>query len=501
MSKKIHPKKTVKTGINSGNTSAAGITGTRTSDNSYKEETANRSSGENGKACSHCKTINESAANFCVQCGYKFDIVAGEAENKVTATQKAPGFHKPQEKQETQGKQENFQSHKVHKTFEHPQNPDVNELPESYKLPESPITTKAIETPEEKVSPSSNVSKRKKRASKVANPGEESYEVRMILSGADIAKANTDPQKPIPGTHKKNASPIAALLAKLPLPDKKQNKEIVKSPQPRRQPANPEKTALTADEPPVREGRPVINKRSKITVSPKEPFMPENAKVRNKPSKPVQKKQKQASRQTPKRINMPTYLKIAIMIVVILLLMTPFLYSLYKNFQQSGTTDFSGKRDGTTIDVTGTAFDGALLSIPRLGLESGIAVSGGNFPDIGSRLNHGPAFLKSSKEPGETGNTIIGAHRTEHGGFFNNLELLEQGDSIIIKTQGKELAYTVSNLINTDVGNHKEMELFYDKPAVPVVVLVTNESGITPGDSTKRIVVIGRLTKAGSTLW
>jgi LPXTG-site transpeptidase (sortase) family protein len=54
-------------------------------------------------------------------------------------------------------------------------------------------------------------------------------------------------------------------------------------------------------------------------------------------------------------------------------------------------------------------------------------------------LRKGPGFYVSSVLPGEVGTTVICGHRTTYGAPFNRVDELEEGDEIILETEGNEL--------------------------------------------------------------
>lgn len=56
-----------------------------------------------------------------------------------------------------------------------------------------------------------------------------------------------------------------------------------------------------------------------------------------------------------------------------------------------------------------------------------------------STLRKGPGFYVGSALPGEEGTTVICGHRTTYGAPFNRVDELEEGDEIILETEGNEL--------------------------------------------------------------
>jgi len=53
-------------------------------------------------------------------------------------------------------------------------------------------------------------------------------------------------------------------------------------------------------------------------------------------------------------------------------------------------------------------------------------------------LKKGPGHYSSSALPGENGTCLVAGHRTTYGAPFNRLDELEEGDEIIIETEGNE---------------------------------------------------------------
>ena len=77
----------------------------------------------------------------------------------------------------------------------------------------------------------------------------------------------------------------------------------------------------------------------------------------------------------------------------------------------------------------------ARLRIPRLKLDE-IVLEGVD----GSELNAGPGHLTGSVFPGETGNSVISAHRDRH---FSRLGNIEVGDTLVTETGSSETTWVV----------------------------------------------------------
>ncbi len=62
-------------------------------------------------------------------------------------------------------------------------------------------------------------------------------------------------------------------------------------------------------------------------------------------------------------------------------------------------------------------------------------------------LRKGPGYYISSALPGEEGTCLVAGHRTTYGAPFNRLGELEEGDEIIIETEGNEkFTYIVTGM-------------------------------------------------------
>ena len=86
----------------------------------------------------------------------------------------------------------------------------------------------------------------------------------------------------------------------------------------------------------------------------------------------------------------------------------------------------------------------AQIRIPRIAVDS-IVVQGVARVD----LRKGPGHYPDSPLPGQEGNAAIAGHRTTYGAPFGNLEQLEEGDRIFVRTFQGDFTYEVyqANLI------------------------------------------------------
>jgi LPXTG-site transpeptidase (sortase) family protein len=121
---------------------------------------------------------------------------------------------------------------------------------------------------------------------------------------------------------------------------------------------------------------------------------------------------------------------------------------------------------------------GATLKIAKIGLE--VPLLHGLTVEMSS-----PSLCEGSALPGTKGGvSIIGGHRTSHGGYLRRIDELEAGDSIEISFNGKNFTYQVT-------GSEK---LFPDQAGQ--LVSGASSSALLkifacdpPGKSTQRIVV------------
>ena len=76
------------------------------------------------------------------------------------------------------------------------------------------------------------------------------------------------------------------------------------------------------------------------------------------------------------------------------------------------------------------------LTIPSIKLDA-VVVEGVNRRD----LLMGPGHLPDTPEPGQTGNSVISAHRDT---FFRHIHELKQGDYILVQRAGRQFRYQVT---------------------------------------------------------
>lgn len=80
----------------------------------------------------------------------------------------------------------------------------------------------------------------------------------------------------------------------------------------------------------------------------------------------------------------------------------------------------------------------AILRIPKLGLEKAV-VEGVGVPD----LKKGPGHYPGTPMPGQPGNAGIAGHRTTYGAPFYEIDRLQAGDEILVRTLQGEFRYVV----------------------------------------------------------
>jgi LPXTG-site transpeptidase (sortase) family protein len=101
-------------------------------------------------------------------------------------------------------------------------------------------------------------------------------------------------------------------------------------------------------------------------------------------------------------------------------------------------TEEAPTKDPTEEVQLGDAY--AVLSIPRFGADwSWVVIEGVRSSD----LARGPGHYQDSAGPGEFGNLAIAGHRAGHGAPFANLDQLNVGDTVELKTANGTWTYTV----------------------------------------------------------
>lgn len=102
--------------------------------------------------------------------------------------------------------------------------------------------------------------------------------------------------------------------------------------------------------------------------------------------------------------------------------------------------------DGPDLPEGGRAF--ALLTIPRLGEQavypvvrgSGRTGTGIEMDDLSMGVAHYP----KTAGPGEIGNFALAGHRATHGEPFRDLDQLQVGDEVLVRTREEHLTYVMT---------------------------------------------------------
>jgi sortase A len=106
--------------------------------------------------------------------------------------------------------------------------------------------------------------------------------------------------------------------------------------------------------------------------------------------------------------------------------------------QDTGLGEISEQQIGHVPLGTGIA----VLRIPRFGLGyTQVIVEGTGYED----LKRGPGHYADTAYPGQVGNFSVAGHRTTYGAPFNKLDILGEGDAIVLETKTKWFTYTVQD--------------------------------------------------------
>jgi LPXTG-site transpeptidase (sortase) family protein len=126
-----------------------------------------------------------------------------------------------------------------------------------------------------------------------------------------------------------------------------------------------------------------------------------------------------------------------------------------------------------------------VLVIPAIDLEAPIVEVGYESQEIGGSLAmtwsvpdyYAVGWHQSSAPPGQAGNTVLNGHEYVHGGVFQDLIELKEGDEIIVYYEGAAHPYRVSerNIV--------------EEEGQPLAVRVENAKWILP-TTDKRLTII-----------
>jgi sortase A len=121
------------------------------------------------------------------------------------------------------------------------------------------------------------------------------------------------------------------------------------------------------------------------------------------------------------------------------------------------------------------------ISIPKLGVEmtmyEGIRLS---------TLDYGPGHWPGTALPGETGNVVVGGHRTSKHRVFRNVDQLVPGDEIIFDDEVGQHTYLVNRV---EIVEPTAMWIV-DPTDTPTVTLFACHP---PGSTSQRIIVFADL--------
>lgn len=158
---------------------------------------------------------------------------------------------------------------------------------------------------------------------------------------------------------------------------------------------------------------------------------------------------------------------------------------------QSIIDEMTGAVEKEKLKELATAFKAGLrtdqaiaqLEIPRIGLNVIVVEGTGD-----SSLRKGPGHLEETPLPGMQGNFAVAGDRVLYGAPFLNLDEMEAGDEIILKTPYGRFVYAVSSksiVIPEDVSVIKSN-------GTEMITLSTCDP---PWDTSRRLVVQGTVTE------
>ncbi|WP_319975472.1 class E sortase [Lentzea sokolovensis] len=103
--------------------------------------------------------------------------------------------------------------------------------------------------------------------------------------------------------------------------------------------------------------------------------------------------------------------------------------------------------------VPGEAF--AKMYIPALGRDYQFAVVEGTTP---ADLEIGPGHYRATAGPGEKGNFAVAGHRVGKGAPFNDLDLLQSCDAVVVETESMWFVYRVLPMTNEEASWTQDKE-------------------------------------------
>ncbi len=192
-----------------------------------------------------------------------------------------------------------------------------------------------------------------------------------------------------------------------------------------------------------------------------------------------------------------------------LLLFSPFFSDIYTKHQQALLLEeyrkaFANKPDLDFLifneddedsvfilpDGAPTGFENVILIIPSLDVEVAVIGPPKDFAGYGPMLLKAPVFFRDSVYPGGQGNVAITAHRLDHGSYFYDLDLLEEGDKIYLETPGLRFEYIVQE---SKIIDETDTSIVRDHADPHYLVLVTCEPKDTRQPTPIRLAVRAEL--------
>src|SRR5580692_7231025 len=123
-----------------------------------------------------------------------------------------------------------------------------------------------------------------------------------------------------------------------------------------------------------------------------------------------------------------------------------------------------------------------LLTIPRIGMNGAAIVEGTDE----NQLQQGPGHYQGTPLPGQGGNTAIAGHRTTYGAPFYNLNELQPGDPIMVRTFQGTFNYAVSQ---TNIVSPTDSAVLDDSSTAELTLTTCNPRY----SSSERLVVVALL--------
>lgn len=137
---------------------------------------------------------------------------------------------------------------------------------------------------------------------------------------------------------------------------------------------------------------------------------------------------------------------------------------------------------GETAYLPGDAV--ARIIAPTIGLDAFVVELAGL--DDTENLKKGPGHVPGTSLPGEPGNCVISGHRTTYGAPFRDIDRLEPGDPVFLRTPRGEFEYRV---VDQKVVMPSDLEVLAPTPE-PTLTLTACHPRFS---ASRRLVVTARL--------